>query len=80
MSGATKAALVISLLLAIPIGVLGAFGGVSLGTSICLMAYILVVGFVFFWFVFKLGETMWKGEKEVWKWLNGESEPSAPKT
>ena len=79
MSRATKAALIVALLLAIFMGVVGVLGGASGSDAICATAYIFVLGFAFFWFAFKFGEVMWKGEKKVWKWLNDEPEPKKTK-
>ena len=75
MSTATKAALIIALLLAIFVGISGA----SESGTICFATYIFVLGFVFFWFIFKFGGLLWKGEKKVWRWLNDEPEPKKTK-
>ena len=80
MSRAAKVALIVSLLLAIFMGVVGVLGGASGSDAICATAYIFVLGYAFFWFAFEFGEVLWKGEKKVWRWLNDEPEQKERKT
>jgi len=80
MSRAAKAALIISLFFAIFMAVIGVLGGAPWSYTICFTTYIFVLGFAFFWFSFKFGLVLWKGEKKVWRWLNDEPEPKNKKT
>ncbi|ADD08826.1 hypothetical protein [Candidatus Aciduliprofundum boonei] len=79
MSRATKAALIISIFLAIFAGVVATHEGAPASDTLCISTYMLVIGFAFFWFAFKFADAMWKGEKKVWRWLNDEPEPKKTK-